>query len=75
MILNNFLNIKQSSASIIAELDRIVDEQHISLLDAVVHYCEKHNYEIESIARIIAKKPFLKKKIKKEAKALNLLAK
>lgn len=44
-------------------------------LDAILHYCEKHDIEIESIARYIKKNVVLKAKIQEEAEELNYLQK
>jgi len=44
-------------------------------LDAILHYCDKHEIEIESIAKYIKKNVVLKAKLQEEAEELNYLQK
>lgn len=46
-----------------------------SFLDAAVHYAEKNNMEIESVADMIRKIPIIKSYIQEEAQELNLIEK
>lgn len=46
-----------------------------SFLDAAVHYAEKNNMEIESVADMIRKIPVIKSYIQEEAQELNLIEK
>ena len=52
-------------------LDIVKDKIPISYIDAIVHYCELNNIEVETTTRLISKS--LKEKIKAEALDANLL--
>jgi len=45
----------------------------MNYIDAIVHYCENNNIDIESVSKLISKP--LKEKIKYEAMELNFLKK
>ena len=51
--------------------DIVKDKKPITYIDAIVHYCEQNNIEIETTSRLISKS--LKEKIKAEAMNANLL--
>ena len=51
--------------------DIVKDKKPITYIDAIVHYCEQHNIEIETTTILISKS--LKEKIKAEAMNANLL--
>jgi hypothetical protein len=51
------------------------NSNEVSYLDAVVHYCEKRNIEIESIGDFIRKNALLRSKIQEDAESLNYLEK
>jgi len=51
--------------------DIVKDKRPISYIDAIVHYCESNNIEVETTTRLISKS--LKEKIKAEALDANLL--
>lgn len=54
------------------EIEKIAhSEGGMSYIDAIVHFCEKNNIEVESIPKLISKP--LKEKLKAEAMELNLL--
>lgn len=55
------------------EIENLKKTKGIDYIDAVVLFCEKHGYEIESIALLIKKDPVLISKIKNEAELSNLL--
>lgn len=57
----------------VREIERIKNSKNTSYIDAVVLFCEKHNYEVDSVALLIKKDPVLKSKIKDEAETSNLL--
>lgn len=44
-------------------------------IDALVHYAEKNNLEIESIADIVKKSSILKEKVRSEAVGLKMVRK
>ena len=47
------------------------DNKGMKYIDAIVHFCEKNNLDVESIPKLIPKP--LKEKIKCEAMEMNLL--
>ena len=47
------------------------DNKGMKYIDAIIHFCEKNNLDVESIPKLISKP--LKEKIKCEAMELNLL--
>ena len=47
----------------------------VDYMDAILHYCEKNDVEIESIAKYIKKNVVLKAKLQEEAEELNYLQK
>lgn len=47
----------------------------VDYMDAVLHYCEKNDVEIESVAKYIKKNVVLKAKLQEEAEELNYLQK
>ena len=57
------------------EIENIVKEKQIDYIDAVMHYVEKHNVEIETIASFIKSSQILKSKIASEAEDLNMIKK
>ena len=48
-----------------------VENKGMSYVDAIVHFCEKNNLDVESVPKLITKP--LKEKLKCEAMELNLL--
>lgn len=57
------------------EIEKIRNNGEVNYMDAVIHYCEKMNLEIESIGEFIRKNALLKAKIQEEAEQLNFLEK
>ena len=55
------------------EIEKIVLDQKIGYIDAIIMYCEKNNVDVESVPKLISKP--LKEKIKYEAMELNFLKK
>lgn len=53
------------------EIERIVLEEKMNYIDAIVHYCESNNIEIESVAKLISNP--LKDKLKWDATRLNFI--
>jgi len=47
------------------------DNKGMKYIDAIVHFCEKNNLDVESVPKLISKP--LKEKIKCEAMEMNLL--
>ena len=54
-------------------VERLVIEKKIPYIDAIVWWCEEHEFEIEDIAKLLC--PLIKEKIKVEAQDLNYLEK
>jgi len=61
----------RSTFSVIIE--KLVCEKKISYMDAIVHYCENNELEVESAAKLI--NTIIKSKIECEAQELNFLPK
>jgi hypothetical protein len=62
------------SARFAQEIESLVlDNQGMSYIDAVVHFCEKNSIDLESVPKLISKP--LKEKIKYEAQKLNYIKK
>ena len=61
----------RSTFSVIIE--KLVCEKSISYMDAIVHYCENNELEVESAAKLI--NTIIKSKIECEAQELNFLPK
>ena len=56
------------------EIEKLVQSNSdMSYIDAVIHFCEKNNIDVESVPKLISKP--LKEKIKYEAMELNFLKK
>lgn len=47
----------------------------VPYIDALVHYAEKNNIEIESIANVVKKSSILKEKVRSEAVTLKMVKK
>lgn len=58
-----------------ADIESIVCELRTDYMDAVVHYCEKHDIELETAASIIKSNSKIKAIIQNEAEDLHLLPK
>ncbi len=67
--------IASNSQAFFAKIADIVEEQDISYMDAVIHYCEKEEIEIESVAKVIKSNVTLKTLIQNEGEELNFLKK
>jgi hypothetical protein len=57
------------------EIEKMRVDRNVTLMDAVIHYCEKHNVEIESVAQYMKKNLVLKSELQEEAEELNYLQK
>lgn len=56
-------------------IEDLVWEHDISYMDAVLHYCEENNVEVEIFAKAIKSNEMLKAKLQSEAESLNYLPK
>ena len=57
----------------VREIEKLKNSKNISYMESVILFCEKHGYEVESIALLIKKDPVLSAKIRNEAELSNLL--
>lgn len=62
-------------ALFLAEIDELCRDKEVTFMDAVLHYCEKNNIEIESVAAYIRKNVVLKARLQEEAEILNYMPK
>ena len=53
------------------EIEKIVAEDELNYIDAILHYCETNNLEVESITKLISKP--LKERLKWDATRLNFM--
>lgn len=57
----------------IREIERIVVEYKADYIDAIVHYCDKNDIEIETVASIIKSSGKLRSRLQAEGEQLNFL--
>ena len=55
------------------EIEKIVVEEELNYIDAILHFCEKNSVEIESITKLVSKP--LKERLKWDAIRLNFMKK
>jgi len=60
-----------SSSKFSMEIEKIVTEEKINYIDAIVHYCEINGIEVDSISKLVSKP--LKEKLKWDATRLNFM--
>ena len=53
------------------EIEKIVANDELNYIDAILHYCETNNLEVESITKLISKT--LKERLKWDATRLNFM--
>ena len=53
------------------EIEKIVIQENMNYIDAIVHYCETNSIEVESVSKLISKP--LKEKLKWDATRLNFM--
>jgi mevalonate kinase len=63
----------KTSSEFAREIEQLVKNHSLEYMDAVLHYCEKNEIEIESIAALVRANQTLKSKIQIEAEDLNFL--
>ena len=59
---------------ILKEIAKWVNED-VSFLDALAHYADKHDLEVELIGEIVRRSPILKAMVREDAEKLNMLEK
>lgn len=62
-----------TSAKFSQEVEQIAYENSMNYIDAIIHYCETNEIEIESVPKLISKP--LKEKLKYDAQKLNYIKK
>ncbi len=62
-----------TTAKFSQDVERIAYENNMNYIDAIVHYCETNEIEIESVSKLISKP--LKEKLKYDAQKLNFIKK
>jgi hypothetical protein len=55
------------------EVETLVNSDSMSYIDAIIHYCDTNDIELESVPKLISKP--LKEKLKYEAQQLNYMKK
>ena len=55
------------------DIEKIVVDEKINYIDAIIHYCEINNIEVESVTKLISKP--LKERLKWDAIRLNFMKK
>ena len=53
------------------EIEKIVSNERLNYIDAIVHYCEVNELEVDSITKLVSKP--LKEKLKWDATRLNFM--
>lgn len=69
------LNLTSNVSKFISEIDKLIVDHNLGVMDAVVHYCDTHNMELEVAASIIKSNPKIKSRLQAEAEDLNYLPK
>ena len=55
------------------EVETLVNSDSMSYIDAIIHYCDSNEIELETVSKLISKP--LKEKLKHEAQQLNYMKK
>lgn len=58
---------------LIREIERIVIDCGTDYIDAIVHYCQKNDIEVETVASIVKSSGKLKSRLQAEGEQLNFL--
>lgn len=56
-----------------SEVETLVNSDSMSYIDAIIHYCDSNDIELETVPKLISKP--LKEKLKHEAQQLNFIKK
>ena len=64
-----------TTEKLIKDIENLVTRHNLDYMDAVVHYCEKNNIEIEAAAMIIRNNIRIKSKLQSECEDLHFLPK
>lgn len=71
LFLERVLNAEQ----FVKNIETIVLKNNVSHVDAIVHYCDKNNIEVETVAALIKKIPKIKSQLQSDYEELNYLPK
>lgn len=72
-MLKNLEDNFMTSVKFSQDVEKIAIENSMNYIDAILHYCEKNDIEIESVPKLISKP--LKEKLKFDAQKLNYMKK
>jgi hypothetical protein len=61
-----------NAINILNEIEIYLDEDN-NFIDALIHYSEKYNIEIEILGEIVKRSPIIKSKVHSSAEKLNLI--
>lgn len=64
-----------NSDKFFGELEQLIQEHNLSYMDAIIHYCERNDVEIEVVASMVKNNPRVKLALQTEGEALNFLPK
>ena len=53
------------------EIEKIVAEEELNYIDAICHYCDANDIEVESVSKLMSKP--LKERLRHEAQRLNYM--
>jgi ribosomal protein S12 methylthiotransferase accessory factor YcaO len=62
-----------TTAKFSTEVEILVNSDSMSYIDAIIHFCDKNEIELETVSKLISKP--LKEKLKHEAQQLNFIKK
>ena len=68
------MSVDTTAQDILKEIEAYINDD-VSVIDALVHYAEKNEIEIELIGEIIRRSPVLKLRVQEDAEKLNLMEK
>lgn len=68
------MSVETTAQEILKEIESYITDD-ISIIDALVHYAEKNDIEIELVGEIIRRSPVLKLRVQEDAEKLNLMEK
>ena len=63
-----------SAETILNEIKHYINEE-VSYIDALVHYAQKHDIEVELVGEIVKKSAVLKSRVRTDAEKYNLMVK
>jgi len=65
----------RSPTQFMQEIDKLVEDKKMEYIDAVLHFCNENDIEIETAASLIKSSAKMKAKIQLEAEELNYIKK